>query len=223
MPKRTIDARKSQKDNGGEKQAQNLRSVEKREQILSGAMKVFLDHGFHGASIDGIAQAAGVSKPTIYNYFDSKEALFIAIIRNIADRILVPTKEAIPDSMTVEAALYRFAQNYGAVMLDPTMLAVHRLAMGEAQRFPKLGALYYEAGPEAALEGIKNYLSIFVKRKDLQIDNLIVAAHHFWGLTLNPQRTIMLFMPEKPLSKGQIDQGIKQGIKAFLAIYCREA
>src|ERR687886_631072 len=52
----------------------------KRRQILDGARRVFLAHGFDGASMGEIAKAAGVSKGTLYVYFDSKEALFEALI-----------------------------------------------------------------------------------------------------------------------------------------------
>ena len=53
---------------------------DKRRQILEGARTVFLSAGFDGASMGEIARAAGVSKGTLYVYFDSKEALFEALI-----------------------------------------------------------------------------------------------------------------------------------------------
>ena len=53
----------------------------KRRQIMEGARTVFLEPGFDGASIYDIARAAGVSKGTLYAYFNSKEELFEAIIR----------------------------------------------------------------------------------------------------------------------------------------------
>ncbi len=53
----------------------------KRRQIMDGARQVFLSAGFDGASMNDIARAAGVSKGTLYAYFNSKDALFEAIIR----------------------------------------------------------------------------------------------------------------------------------------------
>src|SRR6516164_275198 len=53
----------------------------KRRQIMDGARQVFLSAGFDGASMNDIARAAGVSKGTLYAYFDSKDDLFRAIIR----------------------------------------------------------------------------------------------------------------------------------------------
>ncbi len=53
----------------------------KRRQIMDGARQVFLSAGFDGASMNDIARAAGVSKGTLYAYFNSKDELFEAIIR----------------------------------------------------------------------------------------------------------------------------------------------
>jgi TetR/AcrR family transcriptional regulator of autoinduction and epiphytic fitness len=52
----------------------------KRQAILEGAIKVFTEQGFEAASMDAIAEAAGVSKRTVYNHFQSKEALFQTIV-----------------------------------------------------------------------------------------------------------------------------------------------
>src|ERR671929_2429887 len=58
----------------------------KRRQILEGARKVFMDLGFDGASMGEIARAAGVSKGTLYVYFEDKCRLFEAIVETeIAD------------------------------------------------------------------------------------------------------------------------------------------
>ena len=56
----------------------------KRRQILDGARKVFMDLGFDGASMGEIARSAGVSKGTLYVYFDDKNRLFEAIVEEEA-------------------------------------------------------------------------------------------------------------------------------------------
>src|SRR3954466_8517360 len=56
----------------------------KRRQILDGARKVFMDMGFDGASMGEIARSAGVSKGTLYVYFDDKNRLFEAIVEETA-------------------------------------------------------------------------------------------------------------------------------------------
>jgi TetR/AcrR family transcriptional repressor of mexJK operon len=55
----------------------------KRDQILTGARRVFLRDGFAGASTDAIAAEAGVSKRTLYAYYPSKEDLFVDVLRGL--------------------------------------------------------------------------------------------------------------------------------------------
>ena len=58
-------------------------SQEKVEAILQGAMQEFLTHGFAGTTMDKVTAAAGVSKTTVYSYFQDKEKLFIALIERL--------------------------------------------------------------------------------------------------------------------------------------------
>jgi AcrR family transcriptional regulator len=57
---------------------------DKAVQILQGAMQEFLQNGYAGTSMDKVAATAGVSKPTVYNYFKDKEGLFRALIQYVA-------------------------------------------------------------------------------------------------------------------------------------------
>ena len=56
---------------------------EKTAAILDGAMRVFLEQGYAGTTMDKVASAAGVSKPTVYNHFQDKEALFNALMEKL--------------------------------------------------------------------------------------------------------------------------------------------
>ena len=61
---------------------------ERRAQILDAAAEVFAERGYEGTSIDEVAEAAGISKPVIYDHFDSKKALHIALIDKQTDDLL---------------------------------------------------------------------------------------------------------------------------------------
>src|ERR1700679_498305 len=56
------------------------------ERILDAAGRVFLEHGFQGASVDEIADAASAGKPTIYARFPNKQALFTAVVERLVRR-----------------------------------------------------------------------------------------------------------------------------------------
>lgn len=66
----------------------------RREQIIDVAIKVFGSAGYHGASMNDIADAAGVTKPVLYQHFDSKSALFAALLDEVGTRLLASIAEA---------------------------------------------------------------------------------------------------------------------------------
>lgn len=64
-----------------------------RSAILEAALDVFSAHGFRGATIDQIAQAAGLSKPNLLYYFPSKEAIHVALLEGLLDTWLEPLRQ----------------------------------------------------------------------------------------------------------------------------------
>src|ERR1700732_3104165 len=110
--------------------------VEKR--ILDASRKVFLERGFEGASIDEIAAVARSGKPTIYARFVDKRALFTAVVtRDILARI-TEFKSEVPTGATIEERLRSAASALLHWGLDGERIALMRLAIAEARRFPDL-------------------------------------------------------------------------------------
>jgi AcrR family transcriptional regulator len=117
----------------------------KIEAILQGAMQEFLTHGFAATTMDNITAAAGVSKATVYNYFQDKEALFIALIEHLIQRhgsmvdLLNPMLfQGEPTEIVEKIAnifLDRFSESIGNT---PELLDLLRLAIAESGRFPHL-------------------------------------------------------------------------------------
>jgi AcrR family transcriptional regulator len=66
----------------------------RREQILDVALEVFATAGFHGASMNEVAEAVGVTKPVLYQHFDSKRDLYQALIDEVGDRLLASIAKA---------------------------------------------------------------------------------------------------------------------------------
>ena len=63
--------------------------IERERRILEAALKVFSEMGYSGANMDAVALEANLSKPTLYQYFQSKEALFSAMMLGERDQIVV--------------------------------------------------------------------------------------------------------------------------------------
>src|SRR5947209_14373087 len=70
--------------------------AEREVAMLDAAGLAFADHGFHRASMDAIAAAAGISKPMLYAYFDSKEGLYAAYVERSGQALLTALRNAAP-------------------------------------------------------------------------------------------------------------------------------
>jgi AcrR family transcriptional regulator len=77
--------------------AAHLGPERRRPLVLDAAMDVFLERGFEGASMDAIAQAAGVSKPVVYDCFVSKDDLFKALFQREEARVTDEIRAALPE------------------------------------------------------------------------------------------------------------------------------
>ena len=133
---------------------------EKKRQILMGALREFLALGYAGTSVDRIAKAAQVSKPTVYTYFQSKENLFRVLVQEMAQEqffAVVGREPLAGEPQTVLrnlaiAILERLAAN-------PQQLDFIRLVLGESGRFPELSQAFLQAIIKPALEQVSHYLA----------------------------------------------------------------
>src|SRR6266568_3611424 len=95
----------------------------KRRQIIEGARRVFLTQGFDAASMGEIARAAGVSKGTLYVYFESKEELFAVVAREACKTQAETLLALDPDDHDVEAVLTRLGQGYVRFLSQPGLMS----------------------------------------------------------------------------------------------------
>lgn len=139
------------------------RASEKAKVILDGAKQEFLKHGYAAASMDRIAIAAGVSKPTIYNHFENKEGLFAAIVDRIAkERCAAVLNNQDPQSFEgeIEQVLRKISiQFLETTRNDTEFLALIRLIIGESGRFPELAKSLILSLDRPVIEILSEYLA----------------------------------------------------------------
>src|SRR5439155_24838344 len=98
-------------------------------------------------SMNDVARAAGVSKGTLYAYFDSKDELFEAIIRGECPLAVERLCGLVHGCGDVRTALTDFGERLLVRMTEPGKLALARVVIAAAGKFPKLGQAFYESGP----------------------------------------------------------------------------
>jgi AcrR family transcriptional regulator len=152
--------------------------ADKAEAILAGAMQEFMTCGYAAASMDRIAVAAGVSKPTLYSYFQGKEGLFTALIQQMSqsDRLLDEQRflqHPIRDSLRMMAI--DFLDQFSG---EQPLLTLFRLIIGESGRFPDLAQTFVRDFEKPMLEKLSYLLA---HHPDLQIADPEITARFFVG------------------------------------------
>lgn len=198
----------------GSRRQQNRLNRERA--ILDAALKVFAAQGYTGASMDAVAAEAGVTKPTLYSYFPSKESLFQAMMLGKRDVMLDVFEHPSGDMV---ADLLVFAWAYADTVMRPEMLALARLIIGEVQRFPEIGRAYQASGPDHLLRGIMRYLDSQRRAGRLAFEDAELAAQDLWGLILSAPRTQALYMPDALPDRATLHRYITNGLRVFLKAY----
>jgi TetR/AcrR family transcriptional repressor of mexJK operon len=154
----------------------------KRQAILSGATRMFLAHGYRNVSMEKIAQAAPVSKATLYNHFDSKNALLAAVISDLCASLLQTMTQVTIESNDVESNLTKIATSAVDLIYADDALAIYRLVIAESPDFPELGQLFYQSGPQATLTQLEDYFRRLNAGGNFTISDPVFAADAFFSM-----------------------------------------
>ncbi|SHJ99426.1 transcriptional regulator, TetR family [Geosporobacter subterraneus DSM 17957] len=96
---------------------------DRRTEILQASVKIFSKQGFHDAKIDDVAQAAGVAKGTVYQYFSSKQELFQEMIKYAVERYTFIVKEIVYGENDIEEKIYALAVKHGEFLKEHIEMA----------------------------------------------------------------------------------------------------
>jgi AcrR family transcriptional regulator len=120
---------------------------ERRTQILRAALAVFGEAGYERATMQDIVQRAGTSKGALYHYFESKEAVLMALLREFLTPAIDLEADVIAHaapSATSEQLLEQLVGRIWEILRDPDRLALARLAVSEMPKLPEVGRLYFD-------------------------------------------------------------------------------
>ena len=200
---------------GQSKREQNR--AERRSTILNAALKVFSEQGFTATTMDHVAQVAGLSKPTVYSYFDGKDALFRAMLLMPRDDMLIAFHSARAGNHVDQ--LWTFAWIYAETVLRPDLLSLARLIIAEAQRFPEIGRVYQASGPGKVLAGLIKFMEATRSTGALNFEDAELCAQDFWGLILSAPRNKALHDPDAIPTGEELARYIRNGMQVFLKAY----
>ena len=148
----------------------------KSERLMRVATDHFVEHGFHGATIDAIAQAADMGKQAVYTRFTDKERLFDAVVQRLKEQAVF---QQLPpdDDQPIAEGLPRRIRAIFADALRPHAMAVSKLALREGRRFPDLVPLLVEGTAERYTRPLAAYLDTRKQAGEVRdVDSLAAAA-----------------------------------------------
>ena len=166
-----------------------------------------------------IAAVAGVSKGTLYNHFDSKAALFTAFVGEKCDQNLARVFDGADHDGDPAEVLHGIGKRMVQMMLSEVGLAIYRVVIAEAAKFPDLARGFFEAGPARAIAFMAGWLAEETRRGRLSVPDPAFAAEQFFNLcqTRLVLRRKLEMLPDPP--DGDIDDVVEASITMFLRTY----
>ncbi len=192
---------------------------DRREAILKIACDAFLADGYADTSMSSIAARLGGSKATLYNYFPSKEELFIAVIDEKCQDVQHLLFETHFETMNLEATLNSLGRRFLRLLFSEEKIAIYRLITASAARFPQLGRAFYQAGPEQGKQRLASFFAQAVEDGKLRPGDTGVMAGHFFHLCTGDIHRRKLWNVITGDVEAEIDTSVAQGVRAFLAAY----
>jgi len=170
-----------------------LQSGQIQEMLLDNAAELFLAEGYGAVSIEKIAARCRMSKRTFYHRFANKEELFAAVAHRLITRMKPEHAEHLFEGKTLEAILLRLAEIILHAALSPEALALHRIILAEAKRFPELAAVMETEGSKAeAITRIAALLESAACKGEIRVPDAGFAAEQFLQMVIGvPQRRAM--------------------------------
>ena len=195
------------------------KDLEKRAAILEAAKDLFTVRGYAGVSMDAIAQAAGVSKLTVYNHFEDKETLFLAAVRAKCEAQLPHEIFENPAPGPVRDQLLGIARAFVALMSSEEAVQLHRTLITEGRADPALPKLFYEAGPRRTIEELATFLTARNRDGVLDVPDVHRAAAHFFNLLKGElHMRLLIGFGDAPTAQ-EIEAHVQSGVDLFVRAY----
>jgi TetR/AcrR family transcriptional repressor of mexJK operon len=203
------------------------RILRSRAAIMQAAAALFLDKGYSATTMDEIAEAAAVSKRTVYNNFADKQALFRQVVMAAAEIVEQFTADAaaqLTDPADLPAALTALARRLAVTATNPRVVRLRRLLIGEAHRFPDLAADYYRLAPGKVIATLAAAFESLARRDRLVVTDPHRSAEQFAFLVLGAALDRAMFDGRQTAPESDcLMRAADDGVRTFLAAHRRPA
>ena len=193
----------------------------KRNQILDGAKRCFLDVGFDAASMNDLTSAAGVSKGTLYVYFQDKAAILMSLIEREKRAALSAAADVLNSGGQTREVLTRFGIHVTTNLTSDVVIKAQRMVLGIAERMPEVAQTFFAGDTFSAHTTLKDYLD--AHPDEFSIDDTDLASRQFLELAMASIYKRRLFGNlATPATADQIARVVGRAVDMFMSYYGRK-
>lgn len=183
-------------------------TLAKKRRLLQIAREEFIRQGYRALTMDAIAQAAGVSKRTLYLWHEDKAALFRACLAAGVERFPLPQ---LSDPAEPEADLRAFGVALLVEFTRPSTVGMARLLLREAHEFAELGPMIRQSQDEHLVAPLADHLA----RAEIAKGKHAAAAKILLSMLLMPVHNYLLVDADLPDDE-EIDAHVRMAVGTFL-------
>lgn len=196
----------------------------KRQQILEGAQNVFLRMGFDAASMNDITREAGVSKGTIYVYFNSKEDLFVALCEHYRHTMFSSLIDTLDRGFSSRHELVEFGVALVTLITSSTAVRAQRIIIGVSERKPELAARFYERGPKRSLVVMAEYMDKMIKAGEIEPVDVLEKSYQLTDMFLAGLYRPRLFGAlAEPPSEAVVRKNVESAVEFFFKAFGKKS
>ncbi|VDC23575.1 HTH-type transcriptional regulator AcrR [Pseudogemmobacter humi] len=196
-----------------------VRRGRKFEQVVDGALRVFLRDGFEGASVDEIAREAGVSKATLYSYFPDKRIMFAEVFSAECHRQADRAETELARTPGAREFLTFAGQRVIEFTLSDFGRRLFRLIVAEVARFPELAREFYSNGPGLLRRKLVERLRELSQRGELSITDYDLAADQFVQLCRAAVHDRLMLDLVQDIRPEEVAKSVESAVEMFMARY----
>ncbi|MBR0798079.1 TetR/AcrR family transcriptional regulator [Bradyrhizobium jicamae] len=197
-------------------------AIERDQRLIEVATSLFLERGFDATSIEAVAEAARVSKPTVYAQYGDKRGLFTAVLRREIARWLAPLAAAGAEmpvdgvsDCSVEQRLIKLGRQLLTLNCTDDSIAFSRILTAQAINFPEVARLAVDEGWSKAVSTTAEFFDHLVAVGALDLEDTTIAAETFLNMVVGHTHRMATF--GIPIDMKTAEKRMEVSIRLFLA------
>lgn len=188
----------------------------RRQEIVALVAPLFLERGYELVTIDDIVACIGGSKRTLYERFGGKAGLFEMVIKDYCASVHRDMFKGVDKHTSVEKQLVALGTHFLNMILDPRILAQHRLMVAMGRSFPAVAQMFFKAGPQLAYKLIADWIHEQQADGKLASGDALMLAELFLDMLTGKHQLAMLTSSYEVTTPEEISRTVKAAARLFL-------